>query len=277
MLKAFLSVYIATSLVNFHIKEMGFENGRSDYSFRRTGKIDFAESSGMESEDKTKFWTHNDSGGDTALRLFSLTGKLLETSTYQGISNIDWEDITRDDSGNFYIGEFGNNGNRRRDLKIYKINDQRIETIHFTWEDQKDFPPKADEMNFDCEAFYWQGGQLYLFSKNRGTGATKAYVLNDSSGTQVARHIDSFNFPGMITSADINDSETEIVLLSYGIYYTFTLKNPEKPFEYPFRARKIRRGAQSEGITYIGDDVLLISNEQGRIFRLKQKRTSPDQ
>jgi hypothetical protein len=40
---------------------------------------------------------------------------------YQNAENIDWEEITKDKEGNLYIGDFGNNENKREDLCIYKI------------------------------------------------------------------------------------------------------------------------------------------------------------
>ena len=35
--------------------------------------------------------------------------------------NNDWEDLTADDKGNLYIGDFGNNHNKRKNLSILKI------------------------------------------------------------------------------------------------------------------------------------------------------------
>ena len=271
MFKAFITVLLATSFHNFHFEEAGFEKGKKNFKIRSLTKIDFDESSGMEA-DSDGFWTHNDSGGTPLLAKFSTKGDFIDSLYYPEINNVDWEDITRDNKGNWYVGEIGNNLNKRKDLKIYKIGNNSIQTIHFRWEDQQEYPPPANNLNFDCEAFFWHDNKLYLFSKNRGTGPVRAYVLSDEPGEQIAKVIDEIELPRMVTSADVNESGSEFSLLCYGVIYTFDFSNKLKPFEHPKRAHRFSRGGQSEGIAYTSESELLISNEGGKIFRLSKKR-----
>ena len=67
-----------------------------------------------------KLITHNDSGGRPELYEIDTTSlEITRTVTIENIENIDWEDIAQDDT-HIYIGDFGNNGGDRTDLKIYK-------------------------------------------------------------------------------------------------------------------------------------------------------------
>ncbi|HEX8529646.1 MAG TPA: hypothetical protein VF646_06465, partial [Cytophagales bacterium] len=136
------------------------------------------------------YWTHNDGGSKPALYEVDATGKLLRTLDLPGLRNRDWEDLTRDAAGNLYIGDFGNNNNTRRNLKIYRLHPDRpgqADSITFRYADQTAFPPRERERNFDCEAFFWHADSLYLFSKNRGRKNVKMYVLPAQPGDHVAQ------------------------------------------------------------------------------------------
>lgn len=102
-------------------------------------------------------WAHEDSGNKNKLyKTDPHTGK-DEGVTIAGVENTDWEDITADKEGNLYIGDMGNNDNDRRDLAIYRVdaaNPGKVAyTVSFYYPEQKAFPPKRGERNFDCEAF----------------------------------------------------------------------------------------------------------------------------
>src|SRR5690606_35185269 len=96
-------------------------------------------------------WWHNDGGDAPNLYLTDGQGKLIRTITLPGISNSDWEDLTVDNQGRIYIGDFGNNLNRRHDLRIYCYNpaDDHLDSLSFSYEDQIAFPPPPERANFD--------------------------------------------------------------------------------------------------------------------------------
>ena len=183
-----------------------------------------------------KLYGHNDSGGQPAIyEIDTSTGAITKTITLQGASNIDWEDITQDDE-NIYIGDFGNNeSGNRTDLTIYKfpkadiqnntgtnitIPSSDIKLIRFKYEDQNDFTKKQpDNTNFDCKAFFYNNGQLHLFTKNWTGNFTVHYVLdaNIYSGIQTAIRKDSFNTQGtLITAATLLNDKT-VLLLGYEV------------------------------------------------------------
>ncbi|MEL7532380.1 MAG: hypothetical protein AAFN10_13765, partial [Bacteroidota bacterium] len=77
------------------------------------------EASGLYVQQDTCWW-HNDSGGAPRIYATNLKGELLDSLTIPAAKNIDWEEMTTDDQGNFYLCDMGNNRNARQDLVIYK-------------------------------------------------------------------------------------------------------------------------------------------------------------
>ena len=67
-------------------------------------------------------WTIEDQGNENLLFGFNKNGELIRKIRITNIENNDWEDLSSDDQGNLYIGDFGNNDNERQNLAIYKIN-----------------------------------------------------------------------------------------------------------------------------------------------------------
>ena len=179
-----------------------------------------------------KIYGHNDSGGDPAIyEMDSATGTITKTITLQGATNVDWEDITQDDSY-VYVGDIGNNASgNRTDLKIYRFPKQDIrniigsagtvpsadiDVINFKYEDQTDFVAKdANATRYDCEALIYDNGKLHLFTKNWIGSYSVHYVINASpgQGIQDAIRKDSMNTGDVkITSATIVNHETAVLL-----------------------------------------------------------------
>jgi len=188
------------------------------------------ETSGLENGPNDWFWTHNDSGNPAELYCIDTLGVVQRVVSVVGDSNTDWEDLTKDNEGNLYIGNFGNNNLNRPDLRIVKIPSIDTctstaivsDTILFTYPDQDEFPPSGSYGNFDMEAFFWFEDSLHLFSKDRSTpstGYSKHYRLPAVNGTYVAELVDSIytgssNFLTAITAADISENGDTVVLLN---------------------------------------------------------------
>ncbi|MFL5729566.1 MAG: hypothetical protein ACJ75J_08795 [Cytophagaceae bacterium] len=262
-------------------KDPAIAEKKPHYKMTRIGELPAAidESSAVIPADTASsgFVTLNDHGGKPELYRVFPQGKTWNYTSWKvsRSSNYDWEELARDDRGNIYIGDFGNNYNNRRNLRIYIVNPAdslKTDSISFSFEDQKLFPPAKDDMNFDCEAFFWYDHHLYLFSKNRGKGLVKVYKLPDQPGAYQAKLFDSLNVKGMITSADISPDKRNLVLLSYGRIYFFKLaENGSLRFQ-GFFCRKFPRGGQSEAICFLNNNDLLITNEGRKIFLMKRKK-----
>ncbi len=273
----FFSVKMLLCNCHYEKRESRFDKGTSSYKVTRMGKLppEISESSGLAiNRARQTFWTHNDGGDDPALFEITEHGKLLQKIKLPNLKNNDWEDLAQDTAGNLYVGDFGNNNNRRQDLFILKLNTEhpeKFDSIRFQYADQKAFPPPEKERNFDCEAFFWHADSLYLFSKNRGDRHVKMYVLPDKPGTYQAQIRGTIKLKTMVTAADINPSHTQFSLLSYGKVFIFDIKNPANLFQEPALCVKIAR-SQAEALVYINDTDFLITNEQGKIYKVVRKK-----
>jgi hypothetical protein len=255
----------------------GFEVGRREYMVRRVGRMpeEIPENSGLALYADGNLWTHQDAGFGNNLFKVTQEGKLLEKQPVPGTSNIDWEDLARDEQGFLYIGDFGNNLNKRRDLRIFKVPEKTqgpADTLQFSYADQKAFPPGKEDLNFDAEAFFWLEGNLYVFSKNRRVKAPmRVYKLPDAPGRYAVAPADSLRINAMITGADVNPVQRQVALLGYGKLYLFDYENPDSLFGGRRVCIPIPRSGQAEAVVYLPDHSILFTNEGGKIFRLSKK------
>jgi hypothetical protein len=228
------------------------------------------ESSGIEVNGANDIWTHNDSGDFGRIFKIDTLGNLLRTLYLSIDTAMDCEDITQDDSGNYYIGDFGNNLNDRTDLQIYKIPNPDSVTgdtvvpgiIYFHYPDQHMFPPDSTLINFDCEAMFHFGDSLYIFSKNRGVSTySRMYSLSDQPGNYTALLIDSFNTGNWVTSADISPSGKNMVLFSEMRIWLFT--NFTGSDFFGGSAQQINMDfSQKEGVVFVNDSLVYITDEK---------------
>ncbi|MFO7615952.1 MAG: hypothetical protein R6V75_01730 [Bacteroidales bacterium] len=190
---------------------------------------DLYETSGITMTAEGKIWSHNDSGNENKLYCIDLAGNLLRTITITGAPNIDWEDIAVDKQKRIYIGDAGNNDNKRRDLAIYRIPDPETfsdnsvtpEKISFSFADQYEFPPPAAGRNFDVEGIFWHQDTIFLFTKDRSvplTGFCRMYKLPAIPGTQTAVYagqvfLGSTIPSARVTAADIHAGTGRVALL----------------------------------------------------------------
>ena len=174
-------------------------------------------------------WMVNDAGNSPKVFGLNDKGKII-SSIKVNEENRDWEDLTSDDQGNLYIGDFGNNKNHRRDLAVLVVKKDDLksnkpvttENIYFSFPDQVKFPPKKKNRYFDCEAFFYLNDSLYLFTKSRvndNHGKTSLYKIPAKPGKHEALKIASYNsscneFTCWTTSADISPDKSKVVLLT---------------------------------------------------------------
>lgn len=156
------------------------------------------EISGWTFVNDTTLIAHNDSGNEPFLYVLNLDGSIRHQALLTGTGNIDFEDITTDNKGNIYLGDFGNNANTRRDLTIWKIKTSDIfdkdevtgKAIHFSYAEQSAFPPAAAEKYYDAEALAYYKDSLYVLTKCRAEpfdGKCMIYELPTTPGTYKVR------------------------------------------------------------------------------------------
>jgi len=252
---------------------------RARYAVRRVGRLPgtLRESSGLARADTLdRFWTHADGGGPACLVLVELPGTVQRTLDLTPLPNTDWEDLAQDPSGCLYIGDFGNNANKRRDLAIYRVNPRAarpvVDTIAFRYPDQKAFSPRRGRRNFDCEAFFWYDDTLHLFSKDRSWQQwTKHYVLPAHPGRYVATLRDSMRLNTPITAADISPDGRTVALLGYGGVFLFARQPGRRLFDGAKSFRALPTSGQAEALFFVTDSSFVVSNERGRLFRATRR------
>ena len=194
------------------------------------------------------YWVHNDSG-DVA-RLFAIDAdatvlrppymRMTEADwpghVIDNAWNFDWEDIALAD-GVLYIADVGNNGNARRDLGVYVVNEPdplaipRMRTLKFLpirYPDQHSYPAKL--WHFDCEAVFVADGKLYFITKHRRPGeiagfetGAKLYRLDTAHTdgenvlTMVGRHEGVF----LATGADLSPDASRLAVSTYDALWIF--------------------------------------------------------
>ena len=177
------------------------------------------EASGLAIQDGTFTW-HNDSGDGPYLYRTDHTEQIIGRDTLAA-GAADYEDLTRDPQGNFYVGDFGNNAGRNARQTIYKFHPERkrTDTITFTYPYQKG-KGRDQPGNYDCEAVVYQGGYLHLFTKDqlfgKGQFYTKHYRVPAQPGNYEAELIDSLYLPRrVVTAAAVDSIRGELVLTAY--------------------------------------------------------------
>lgn len=234
------------------------------------------EVSGNEFVKGTKsIWMHNDSGNAPKIYRFSKEGKLLQ-EIYIKAKNNDWEDITSDKQGNLYLGDFGNNKNKRQNLKILKIDKKyftkkkaEVEIINFEYENQKNFPPKKEKLLFDAEAFFYHKNYFYVFTKSRVKnehGKTSLYKIPAQKGKHIAKLHGEFDngkiINSWITSADISDDGKKVVLLSQKNILIFTDFKNDNFLSGNVKKIALEHKSQKEGICFKDNKTLYITDEK---------------
>lgn len=273
---------VKTSLCNCYteVNREGFQEGKSSYQIIDVGHLPplVNESSGLSKvEGKETFWTHNDGGSKAEIYEVDLKGNLVSSCELRGIQNVDWEDLSRDSTGNLLIGDFGNNQNDRRDLRIYRINLQdpsKSGLIQFRYGQQTEFPPaQRRDRIFDCEAFFAHGDSLYLFSKNRGSdNDVRLYALPNKPGNYVLQPKAQTRIEQQVTAADVAPDGKTFALLTYGKVLFYGIEEGRINFDHPLYCLKVAR-KQTEGLAFVNNTDLLITNEQGEMFLVVKDRT----
>lgn len=227
--------------------------------------------------DKT-FWVLQDSGNKNELYRVDSTGSIIHTLELVNQNNTDWEELTSDSQGNLYIGDFGNNKNSRKNLRILKINQSDLNkdkaeasaVINFKYPEQTLFPPAKENLLYDAEAFVLYQNHFYIFTKNRSKGfdgTSLIYRVPNQDGAHQATLISSFKTCAKysacaITAAAISPDQKTIVLLSHS--QLWTLKNftqelffkPENLNVYP-----LNHNSQKESVAFKDNQTLYLADE----------------
>ena len=254
------------------------------------------EASGLEITYSGLLWTHND---DRFPILYGLnTSGSIERVIHLNHINKGWEDLTKDENGDLYIGAFGNNMNNRKDLSILKVPDPEsvnadvinAEVIEFSYPDQRDFPPADGSKNFDADAMVALRDSLFIFTKNRTepyTGYSKVYRLPSTPGRHEALLYDSI-FLGKgsmmrnsVTSADISPDGKLLALLSHDSIWLISEFQNRRFSQGTIIKINLRNFSHKTGVCFVSDTMIYLVDELelgflgGKIYSLDLRSISP--
>ncbi|WP_431133787.1 SdiA-regulated domain-containing protein [Psychroserpens mesophilus] len=238
-----------------------------------TGKLDaladitssLKETSALEkTKDSNILWVIQDAGNNNHLYGLDIEGHIIKDITVNNAENRDWEDLTSDSEGNIYIGDFGNNNEKRKDFTIYQVPNAENVTdsveataIHFTLPDDMD--------SADFESFFLHQGFFYIFSKDKKT--CKLIKVPHIKGKHEARFISEIQLKGKhnkVTSADISEDGSIVVLLNHDKLWKLTNFSNDDFFSGTIEALEFEHDSQKEGINLVNDHQVLITDERNK-------------
>ncbi|MEC4115381.1 SdiA-regulated domain-containing protein [Myroides phaeus] len=248
------------------------------------------EVSGLHYDTTSKtFWTVQDSGNSNELYQIDSTGNIVHTVKIKNQKNKDWEELTSDSEGNLYIGDFGNNKNTRKDLKIIKVEKNNLvkeevdasAIISFEYPEQKQFPPKDTELIYDAEAFFLYNDNFYIFTKNRSKGfdgRSNVYKIPNVAGHHKAQLVQTFKGCNVykhcaITGAAISPDQKTFVLLSHSKLWIIDGFNPNAILDGKISEHKLNHVSQKESVSFDGNNTVYIADEVkkqtgGKIYKV---------
>jgi hypothetical protein len=275
---------------------------------RRLGRVEHPAINEMSGLSRSRgfegvWWVHNDSGDRARIFPIDASGRSIVPSflgeskrkSWSGIDiglavNLDWEDIAQHE-GKLYIADLGNNGNARRDLGIYVLNEPNPRAVTKTrvlahwpvrYPEQLRYP--ARRWHFDCEALFIDRGRPYVLTKHRVAGR----IAGLESGTRLYR-LDSFRTDAVNvltlvcerddlfapTAADLSPSGQRLAVLTLTDLWLFDRPaNGDRWLSGASRRETLPllKIKQAEGVCFDAEDRIRISNEQGELYELRLDR-----
>lgn len=241
------------------------------------------------------FWVHNDSGDEPRLYPIHRDGSPYLSKEQpdvpgvliEGATHVDWEDIATLADGTLVIADMGNNGNARKDLAIYLVDEPSptasrsapARRISVRYPDQTEFPPAKPDFNFDCEAIFSVGQTVYMLTKHRsGDLRTKLYRLDQpqTDSTNTLTLVGDFEIGGQVVAADCDPAGKRLLVLTMQKIWLFERDDLKTPF---FQGRITSRSfflPQAEAICFADDDTALLTCElSDTLFELKLGELRP--
>ena len=245
------------------------------------------------------YWVHNDSGDlprvyaiDRDSRPVKPPFLRVSADKWPGhrIDNAwhtDWEDIALAD-GVLYLADVGNNGNARRDLGVYAVNEadprtvttmRALKFIPIRYPDQRRFP--AEQWHFDCEAVFAADGKLYFLTKHRRPGEHASWEPGVKLYRLDTQHLDQENVLTLVgrredvvmaTGADLSPDAMRLAVSTYSALWIFDRPETGDNWLAGHASRleiKSSVAKQLEAIAWDDGATLRLINEQRDVMRAR--------
>lgn len=287
---------VATAVSGCHMFRSSFARRQVSDAFQppkvvgRIANPDITEASGIAASkcQPNVFWTHNDSGDDAFIFAINSAGDDLGTWRVARATNDDWEDIAtfKDSTGScfIYIGEIGNNSQKRDTRTVYRIREPNVSdaSIGTTRRDALLTDP-ADALNYtsedikmDAEALMVHPvtGEIYVLTKSREK-PSYVFKIRPTFGTaeiQQAVKIAEVKVPsvpfGLITGGDISGDGRRVILCDYADGYELTLPEGDSNFDDVWRQPPVEidlgNRDTGEAVAYGTDNSTIYATTEGK-------------
>lgn len=236
-------------------------------------------------ENEKAIWTHNDSGGEPVVYLFSYeTGKTIATASLKGAKNIDWEDIASfkmKDKNYLVAADIGDNLKVRENYQLMVFEEPKLDSPnHEQPQVQNHVIDDWTQVNFqyadgprNCEAisFDMENRQVIIFEKVyiEQNNVPGIYILdlpeNLNDDILTARRIAELPIKN-ITAMDISSDNRRIVARTYveGLLFVrqenqsweeALKQNKPESFALPFQR-------QGEGVCFSHDETAVLCSSE---------------
>mgnify|MGYP006282829319 CR=1 FL=1 len=195
-----------------------------------------------------------------------------------GAINVDWEDIALDAADRLLVPDFGNNGNDRRDLVIYVLDEPRPDGGRTTWRqkwffrypEQAAFPAPEDDFDYDAEALFTVGETPWVLTKHRSDTHTRLYRLADPQPHVVneAELVERFDIGGRVTAADASRDGLRLLVLTYDALWVFDRPDTASPFFAGTARRLVFTAPQVEAACFMDPEAerILVADERAAVL-----------
>ncbi len=227
------------------------------------------ELSGMASAThKGEYWGHDDSGNSIQVYRFNHSGQILQSVALKGAQNIDWEDMTGDGEGNYYIADAGDNLFWRKTYQIYHFVEPP-ENESGNWDCTCYSFQYEDGRSYDCEAFFILNGKFYLIEKMSIVTDSKPKIFCidtlEKGKILTAKAIGPLNIKRKVTGAEYSPRHNVLAVLTYSCVVFYDVKEESNLLTPPL-LYTVGLFYGSEALCFDGDD-LVITNERGEIWK----------
>lgn len=236
------------------------------------------------------FWTHNDSGDDPLVFAFDRKGQRRGVWRVEGAKSRDWEDIAigpGPERGRpyIYIGDIGDNQNRRESITVYRFPEPAVETSDA--ESSRTNPRRTERADairiqypdgpHDAEALmvHPSTGEIYLATKTVAP-TTVIYKLNATPSTEQVNMLARVGevripsaFGAIITGGDISPDGQRVVLCNYVSAYELQLAEASTSgfdaiWKQPVETISLGLRQQGEAVCYRLDGAAILATSEGR-------------
>ena len=161
-------------------------------------------------------------------------GRTLRAVRVTGAVNVDWEDIARDDQGNLWIGDIGDNGCSRRSITLYKVREPdpaKATSVPLLATYRLRYPDHDPGCRgWDAESLFLVGGVPYLITKSAFPAVYQAARLQPG-GTTTLRRIGGLSSGGtepvlFPTGADLSADHRRLAVASYATLAVYEASRP---------------------------------------------------